>query len=50
MGDLVIIDFFKAEVLVGPPVQHKVSIDEAVVELKKRMSSLSVLKSTRQCP
>lgn len=34
-GDLVIIDFFKAEVPVGPPVDHKISMDEVITELKK---------------
>lgn len=33
-GELVIIDFFKTEVPVGPPVDHKVSIDEVIAELK----------------
>ncbi len=33
-GELVIIDFFKADIPVGPR-EHKVSIDEAVGELKK---------------
>lgn len=33
-GELVIIDFFKADIPVGPR-EHKVSIDEAVNELKK---------------
>lgn len=33
-GELVIIDFFKAETPVGPPVDHKISIDEIVSELK----------------
>jgi cyclopropane fatty-acyl-phospholipid synthase-like methyltransferase len=34
-GELVIIDFFKTEVPVGPPVDHKFSIDEVVAELKE---------------
>ncbi len=34
-GELVIIDFFKTDVPVGPPTDHKVSIDEVVAELKK---------------
>ena len=34
-GELVIIDFFKTHVPVGPPSQHKVSIDTVVDELKK---------------
>jgi cyclopropane fatty-acyl-phospholipid synthase-like methyltransferase len=33
-GELVIIDFFKSEVPVGPPVDHKISIDEVIAELK----------------
>jgi hypothetical protein len=33
-GELVVIDFFKTEVPVGPPVDHKVSIDEVIAELK----------------
>lgn len=34
-GELVIIDFFKTDVPVGPPTDHKVSIDEVIAELKK---------------
>ena len=34
-GELVVIDFFKTDVPVGPPTNHKVSIDEVVAELKK---------------
>lgn len=34
-GELVLIDFFKSETPVGPPIDHKVSIDEVVEELKK---------------
>ena len=34
-GRLVIIDFFKADSPVGPPVNHKISIDRVVEELKK---------------
>ncbi|MBP7450735.1 MAG: class I SAM-dependent methyltransferase [Flavobacteriales bacterium] len=34
-GELVVIDFFKTEVPVGPPVDHKVSIDEVIGELKQ---------------
>ena len=34
-GELVIIDFFKTDIPVGPPVNHKLSIDEVVDELKK---------------
>ncbi|MEY3051052.1 MAG: methyltransferase type 11 [Bacteroidota bacterium] len=33
-GELVVIDFFQSEVPVGPPTDHKVSIDEVVTELK----------------
>ncbi|NQZ77626.1 MAG: methyltransferase domain-containing protein [Ekhidna sp.] len=33
-GELVIVDFFKVESPVGPPVKHKVSIDQVVSELK----------------
>lgn len=33
-GDLVIVDFFKTDLPVGPPTDHKVSIDEIVTELK----------------
>lgn len=34
-GELVIIDFFKTEIPMGPPTDHKVSIDEVIAELKK---------------
>jgi len=34
-GELIIIDFFKAEIPVGPPNDHKVSIDEVISELKE---------------
>ncbi|MCK0192505.1 class I SAM-dependent methyltransferase [Arenibacter sp. F20364] len=34
-GELVLIDFFKTEVPVGPPTDHKVSIDQVIAELKK---------------
>ncbi|CAM3246440.1 class I SAM-dependent methyltransferase [Empedobacter stercoris] len=34
-GELVVIDFFKTDVPVGPPTDHKVSIDEVIAELKK---------------
>ena len=34
-GELIIIDFFKTEVPVGPPADHKISIDEVIAELKK---------------
>jgi cyclopropane fatty-acyl-phospholipid synthase-like methyltransferase len=34
-GELVIIDFFKADLPVGPPVGHKVAIDDVVLELKE---------------
>lgn len=33
-GELVTIDFYKAEIPVGPPVDHKLSIDQAITELK----------------
>ena len=34
-GELVVIDFFKTDVPVGPPTEHKISIDVVVDELKK---------------
>lgn len=34
-GELVVIDFFKTEAPVGPPVDHKISIDEVIAELKQ---------------
>ncbi|MBK1439892.1 methyltransferase domain-containing protein [Parapedobacter sp. ISTM3] len=34
-GKLVIIDFFKADLPVGPPIDHKVTMDEVIVELKE---------------
>jgi len=34
-GSLVLIDFFKTDVPVGPPVGHKISIDQVTAELKK---------------
>ncbi len=34
-GKLVIIDFFKSETPVGPPVEHKIAIDQVIHELKK---------------
>jgi cyclopropane fatty-acyl-phospholipid synthase-like methyltransferase len=34
-GELVIVDFFKTETPVGPPVDHKVSMDEVIAELKQ---------------
>jgi len=34
-GELVLIDFFKSESPVGPPVEHKLAIDQVVDELKK---------------
>ncbi|SHJ99371.1 class I SAM-dependent methyltransferase [Pseudozobellia thermophila] len=34
-GELVIIDFFKTEVPVGPPTDHKIAIDVVIAELKK---------------
>ena len=33
-GELVIIDFFKSEVPVGPPTAHKIAIDEVIADLK----------------
>lgn len=33
-GELVLIDFFKTEVPVGPPVEHKIGIDQVISELK----------------
>jgi ubiquinone/menaquinone biosynthesis C-methylase UbiE len=34
-GELVIIDFFKTDLPVGPPIDHKVAIDEVIAELKQ---------------
>ncbi len=34
-GELVIIDFFKAEAPVGPPIDHKIAIDQVIHELKE---------------
>lgn len=34
-GELIIIDFFKTETPVGPPVKHKVAIDEVIADLEK---------------
>jgi cyclopropane fatty-acyl-phospholipid synthase-like methyltransferase len=34
-GELVLIDFFKHETPIGPPVNHKISIDQVIAELKK---------------
>lgn len=34
-GEIVIIDFFKTELPVGPPVNHKLSMDEIIKELKE---------------
>lgn len=34
-GVLILIDFFKTDIPVGPSVNHKLSIDEVVTELKK---------------
>ena len=34
-GALVIVDFFKTDIPVGPPTEHKVSIDLVIDELKK---------------
>nr|WP_299339638.1 class I SAM-dependent methyltransferase [Allomuricauda sp.] len=33
-GELIIIDFFKVETPVGPPVDHKIAIDKVINELK----------------
>ncbi len=33
-GELIIIDFFKVETPVGPPVDHKIAIDQVINELK----------------
>lgn len=43
-GELVIIDFFKTDVPVGPPSKHKVSIDTVVDELKKAGYTSFVIK------
>lgn len=34
-GELIVIDFFKKDLKIGPPQRHKVSVDEVVTELKK---------------
>ena len=34
-GELVIVDFFKADLPVGPPVDHKVALDTVITELKE---------------
>ncbi|MCA0131697.1 class I SAM-dependent methyltransferase [Winogradskyella alexanderae] len=34
-GELVLIDFFKSETPVGPPLDHKISIDQVITELKE---------------
>lgn len=34
-GELVVIDFYKTELPVGPPVHHKLAMDKAIVELKQ---------------
>ena len=34
-GELIIIDFFKTDVPVGPPTDHKISMDAVIAELKK---------------
>jgi ubiquinone/menaquinone biosynthesis C-methylase UbiE len=34
-GSLVIIDYVKSDIPVGPPIEHKVSIDQIIDELKK---------------
>lgn len=33
-GELIIIDFFKTDIPVGPPIAHKIAIDEVIAELK----------------
>ncbi|MEX0288040.1 MAG: class I SAM-dependent methyltransferase, partial [Flavobacteriaceae bacterium] len=34
-GELVIIDFYKSDIPVGPPLDHKISMDVVINELKK---------------
>ncbi len=34
-GELIIVDFFKVETPVGPPIKHKLSIDQVIAELKE---------------
>ena len=34
-GELVVIDFFKTEIPVGPPLNHKLALDSVIDELKK---------------
>ena len=34
-GELIVIDFFKSETPVGPPLEHKLAIDDVIHELKK---------------
>ncbi|MDJ0646831.1 MAG: class I SAM-dependent methyltransferase [Flavobacteriaceae bacterium] len=34
-GELVVIDFFKTEIPVGPPLNHKLAMDSVIDELKK---------------
>lgn len=34
-GSLIIIDYVKSEIPVGPPTEHKVSMDQIIAELKK---------------
>lgn len=34
-GSLVIIDYVQSDIPVGPPVEHKISMDQIIVELKK---------------
>ena len=43
-GELVLIDFFKSDVPVGPPTDHKISIDQVVAELKEAGYSAFVVK------
>ncbi len=33
-GELIVIDFFKTDIPVGPPTAHKIAIDEVIAELK----------------
>ncbi len=34
-GELVLIDFYKTDLPIGPPVDHKISMDQVIAELKK---------------
>jgi len=33
-GELIVIDFFKTDIPVGPPTAHKIAMDEVIAELK----------------